>query len=107
MHKIIILFLFLLPACSTLENSKEVSGTLRIGHEVRSFTDNTDNKEYWVIDKTGNLTKAYNETIKPQIAKYQPLQARLKVKELGKLQDGFAAEYDGTYEVQEIISIHQ
>ena len=51
--------------------------------------------------------KAYNEAIKPQIAKYQPLQARLKVKDLGKLQEGFGAEYDGTYEVQEIISIHQ
>ena len=107
MRKIFALLLFILPACSALEGSKEVSGTLRMGHEVRSFTDNEDNKEYWLIDKSDHLMKAYNEAIKPQIAKYQPLQARLKVKKLGKLQDGFAAEYDGTYEVQKIISIHQ
>lgn len=107
MRKIFALLLFILPACSALEGNKEVSGTLRMGHEVRSFTDNEDNKEYWLIDKSDNLMKAYNEAIKPQIAKYQPLQARLKVKDLGKIQEGFGAEYDGTYEVQEIISIHQ
>ena len=107
MRKNIALLLLIQPASSALEGNKEVSGTLRMGHEVRSFTDNEDNKEYWLIDKSDNLMKAYNEAIKPQIAKYQPLQARLKVKDLGKIQEGFGAEYDGTYEVQEIISIHQ
>ena len=102
---ILLLSLSLLTNCS--DGVKEVEGTVRLGHEVRAFTDNKDQKEYWLIDKSDLLMKAYNEAIKPQIAKYQPLKARLKVKDLGKLQEGFGAEYDGTYEVQEIISIHQ
>ena len=32
----------------------------------------------------------------------QPIQARLKVKNLGKMSEGFGAEYDGAYEVIEI-----
>ena len=50
MKKIVIVFILsLLTACS---NEKEVEGTLRLGHEVSSFTDNADQKEYWLQSKS-------------------------------------------------------
>lgn len=32
--------------CSTSPQSQEVEGTVRLGHEVRSFTDSRTGKEY-------------------------------------------------------------
>ena len=42
----LILALCCLMGCSPQSSTKEVSGLLRFGHEVRSFTDFQDNKEY-------------------------------------------------------------
>ena len=39
--------------------------------------------------------------------KYQPIKAILKVQDIGEQTDGFGAEYEGTYEVKEIISLSQ
>ena len=86
---------------------KEVSGTLRIGHEVRSFTDTQDKKEYWIIDKSGTLIKEYQKTIGTNIVNNQPVSAVLKVKNIGKIDEGFGAEYDGAYEVKKIISLQK
>ena len=86
---------------------KEVSGTLRIGHEVRSFTDIQDKKEYWIIDKSGTLIKEYQKTIGTNIVNNQPVRAVLKVENIGKIDEGSGAEYDGTYEVKKIISLQK
>lgn len=94
-------FLF---ACSQ-ENT--VQGTLVMGHEVRSFTADGQDKEYWVIDKSGDLYKKYQEIAPIEQGAYIPVRAELKVKELPKMQDGFGADYDGTYEVVEIISVQK
>ncbi len=92
----------LICACS---QTKEVNGTLRMGHEVRSFTNNSDHKEYWLIDKSQSLMPAYQKIIGQEVASYQPIHARLQVKDIGKLEDGFGAEYDGSYEVKKIIAL--
>ena len=100
-------FIFLISACSALQqnNTKTVTGTLALGHEVRSFTDDADGKEYWVVDKSGELMKMYKNVIGSDIINSQPTKAKLKVKQLPILEDGFGAEYDGTYQVIEIISV--
>lgn len=92
----------LICACS---QTKEVEGTLRMGHEVRSFTDNSDKKEYWLIDKSQSLMLAYQKIIGKGVSAYQPVHARLQVKDIGKLEDGFGAEYDGAYELKKIIKL--
>ncbi len=83
-------------------NEYHVDGVLRLGHEVRSFQDNRDCKEYWLVDKSGQLMEKYKEVIGSKIINNQPVQARLKVKNIGKMSEGFGAEYDGAYEVMEI-----
>lgn len=101
-----ILFLALplfIAACTLNPDLKTVEGTVRLGHEVRSFTDKQNNQEYWLIDKSGRLIQEYKKAINGDIMKYQPLQAKLHVKDLGKQKDGFAADYDGTYEVKDIL----
>ena len=105
MKKLLIIALssVLLSSCS--DNIKEVEGTVRLGHEVRAFTDNKDQKEYWLLDKSGNLEKAYQEAIHSKIMNYQPVRAKLKVQPRKKSEDGFAAEYDGTYEVKQILTL--
>lgn len=89
----------------TNNNIKTVNGTLVIGHEVRAFTDDQDGKEYWVIDKSGRLITEYKRAIGADIVNYEPVKAKLKVQQKAKMTDGFGADYTGTYEVKEIISL--
>ena len=100
---IVLLCLSFLTSCSN--EVKEVEGTARLGHEVRAFTDNKDQKEYWLLDKSGTLEKAYQEAIHSRIMNYQPVRAKLKVQPRKKSEDGFAAEYDGTYEIKQILTL--
>ena len=99
----IFLGLLLVLGCQQAPEPKEVSGTLRLGHEVRAFRDNADNKEYWLIDKSGRLMSEYQKVLGTEVIKYQPVKAKLKVKETTNPQDGFGADYDGTHELEEII----
>lgn len=94
-----------LMGCSPQSSTKEVSGLLRFGHEVRSFTDFQDNKEYWILDYSGQLMSEYQKIIGTDILAYQPIKAVLVVQDVGKMTDGFGADYDGAYEVKEIISL--
>lgn len=87
-------------------SEKVVSGSLTMGHEVRSFIQNGQDKEYWIIDKSGDLYEQYMHVAPLEQGAYIPVSAELKVKELPKMEDGFGAEYDGTYEVIEIISLY-
>ena len=98
---------FLLAACSPSGSENEVSGILRLGHEIRSFTDQSDNNEYWVIDKSGKLMAEYKKIIGTEIINNQPVWAKLKVRKAQKQQDGFGKDYAGTYEVEEIVSLQK
>ncbi len=94
----------ILASCS-LHNSEILYGTLTMGHEVRAFRPDGGTKEYWLIDKSGNLYKQYQEIAPIELGAYLPVNAELKLKKIPKMQDGFGAEYDGAYDVIEIISL--
>lgn len=94
----------LLIGCSN-QPDNIVNGTLVMGHEVRAFTQDGQDKEYWLIDKSGELYNKYQEIAPIEQGAYIPVHAELKVKKLPKMEDGFGAEYDGTYEVVEILSV--
>lgn len=105
MNKILYAFMLISPLLCACHQEQEVCGTLRMGHEVRSFTNEADNKEYWLIDKSQTLMPAYQKIIGQEVPNSQPVRACLEVKNIGKPQDGFGAEYDGGYELQKIINL--
>ena len=81
------------------------SGRLVMGHEAYSFTPDGDTLSYWVVDRSGELKKRYEEVLPAGAEPYTPVSAELKVKMLGPSSEGFAAEYDGVVEVQAIIHV--
>lgn len=81
------------------------SGRLVMGHEAYSFTPDGDTLSYWVVDRSGELKKRYEEVLPAGAEPYTPVSAELKVKMLGPSSEGFAAEYDGVVEVQAIIRV--
>lgn len=122
---ILVLMLVCMYSCSTNNNkkydSKEVqrtqsvtdnkdektcimSGTLTLGHEVRSFKPDNSDEEYWIVDKTGTLSEKYDE-LTGGVKNGKPVYATLKLEYQGKWDDGFAAEYPGVYFVKEIIEM--
>lgn len=92
------------PAAET-DSTYTVSGQLVIFHEVRAFTADGDTTEQWIIDKSGKLISDYRSLTGDGVEKATPVKAVLKVKNLGKLDDGFAADYDNALEVVEIVSL--
>lgn len=95
-----------LTAMDAVSDSTQVlynlSGEVRIGHEVRSFRPENSDKEYWLVDKTGTLTEIYDRKTGGQ-KNGKPLQMMLKLEYNGKWDDGFAADYDGVYFVREVL----
>lgn len=95
-----------LTAMDAVSDSTQVlynlSGEVRIGHEVRSFRPENSDKEYWLVDKTGTLTEIYDRKTGEQ-KNGKPLQMMLKLEYNGKWDDGFAADYDGVYFVREVL----
>lgn len=85
---------------------RTVEGTLVIGHEVRSLTVDGDSVAHWVTDETGTLYEKYDE-ITGGIKNGTPVHVRLKVREAGRPDEGFAAGYAGVYHVTEIIRIEK
>lgn len=95
---------------STLEQVTQahpvtVSGRLIIGHEVSSFTADGDTLEYWVDDTTGLLQEMYFQVVGEDAKPYTPVKVTLQVTDCGKAEEGFAAEYDGVYRVEQIIDL--
>lgn len=81
------------------------SGRLVMGHEAYSFTPDGDTLSYWVVDRSGELKKRYEEALPADAKPYTPVSAELKVKMMGPSSEGFAADYDGVVEIQEIIRV--
>ena len=93
------------PTPKAKENLRTVKGTLILGHEVRSFKAEGDTLEYWVTDSTGTLEASYQKTVGDGAEPYTPVYVELKVRDQGKATDGFALDYDGVYQVEEIVAI--
>ena len=81
------------------------SGRLVMGHESYAFVPDGDTLAYWVVDRSGDLKKRYEEALPADAEPYTPVSAELKVKMMGPSSEGFAADYDGVVEVQEIIRV--
>lgn len=81
-----------------------VKGELIIGHEVRSFTAENDSMTYWIVDETGELTQKYDDVTKG-VKNGTPVYVELEVVDMGKSDEGFAADYDGVYQVMKINKI--
>lgn len=79
-----------------------LSGTVCIGHEVRSFKPEDSDEEFWLVDKTGKLNEIYDKKTNG-MKNGKPLYVTLKVEYNGKWDDGFAADYSGVYFVREIL----
>lgn len=79
-------------------------GKLIIGHETRSFTSEGDSTDYWIVDKTGELLQKYDGETKG-IKNGTPVYVELEVIDMGKSDEGFAADYAGVYHVMKINKI--
>ena len=82
----------------------ELTGTLIIGHEVRTFQPAGCSDRYWVIDQTGELYARY-DLLTGGVKNGRPVQASLIVENLGQGVDGFAKQYASTLKVYEIVSM--
>lgn len=83
-----------------------LSGMVRLGHEVRSFQPENSDKEFWIVDKSGQLEEKYNKLTGGN-KNGKPVKATLKLKYDGQWEDGFAAEYDGVYLVSKVIQLEK
>lgn len=87
------------------DNTKQhLKGILTFGHEVRSFRPENDSLEYWIVDKTGSLSRIYDH-ITQGTKNGTPVEAEIIVTNAGKTDEGFAAEYDGVIHLNGIISM--
>jgi hypothetical protein len=87
---------------SSEQKSNSLKGYLTLGHEVRTFKPCGSNKTFWVTDKTGKLQELYSKLTvgkKP----YTPIFTEIEVKDKGKAKEGFPAEYEGVYEVVNVL----
>ena len=80
---------------------KTVQGLITFGHEVRTFRPEGSDTVYWLVDKSGYLTQKYK---KSGLAEWK-VDAKLEVRNIGKVHDGFAKDYSYAYEVLRIISL--
>lgn len=78
-----------------------VKGELVVGHEVRSFKAEGDSADYWIVDETGELMQKYDDMTKG-IKNGKPVYVELEVVDMGKADDGFAADYEGVYQIMKI-----
>ncbi len=76
-------------------------GRITLGHEVSSFSPCGDDKEFWIMAEE-ELTQLYFNLTKNQ-EPYSPIFVRIEIIDKGKSEDGFAADYDSTYEVVNIL----
>lgn len=80
-----------------------LSGTLLIGHEVRSFRPDGGD-EFWFVDRTGRLEQMYDSVTGGE-KNGEPCRAILKVEYNGRWDEGFAADYDGVFFVREVVDL--
>ena len=83
-----------------------VKGKLIIGAEVRSFFPEGSDEAYWVIDKTGKLYQQYDK-IPKGVKNGIPVYAELQVEDMGKSNEGFAANYKSVYHIHKINKLHK
>ena len=77
-----------------------MKGRITFGPEVRKFRPDNEDKDYWVIDKSGYLQERYNESSAAEWS----ANAELEVMQTDSSASEFGSEYAGTLQVLRIIS---
>lgn len=88
------------------DSTAVIRGHVVLAHEVRAFTPEGDTTEYWLQDQGGALEEAYDR-LTGGAKNGTPVRAELRVRYLGPLDEGFAAEYAGVYRVMEVIRLER
>ena len=86
--------------------AKILRGRITIAHEVRSFIPEGDSIEYWIIDRSGALDREYDR-VTGGSKNGQPVEAELELRYTGPSDEGFAAGYEGVFEVVAIRSMER
>ncbi|OCB76516.1 hypothetical protein [Flavobacterium crassostreae] len=87
-------------------NAILLEGKLSIGFEVSSFRPCNDTLDYWIEDNSGKMDLQYTKLVGPKNqASYKEVYCSLKGIQLPKLQEGFAADYDGYIQTIRIIKM--
>ncbi len=84
----------------------QLRGRVVMAHEVRSFIPEGDTVEYWIIDRSGALEREYDRATGGQ-KNGTPARAELKARYKGATDEGFAAGYEGVFEVVELVSVEK
>lgn len=81
-------------------------GRVVVAHEVRSFIPAGDTTEYWIVDPSGTLEREYDRVTRG-IRNGKPVDAELTLRYKGPSDEGFAAEYEGVFEVETVRSMER
>ena len=87
-----------------IDSAVTLRGRVVVAHEVRSFTPAGDSTEYWLIDPSGDLEREYARASGGSTSG-APVDAELTLRYKGTSDEGFAAEYEGVFEVEAIRSM--
>ncbi len=75
------------------------------GHEVRSFRPCGSEMELWVVGAPEVMDPLVAEQRKLTDGPYQPVYVRLVGEVSGPPEDGFGADYDGTFGVRNVLEV--
>ena len=84
----------------------QLRGRVVMAHEVRSFIPEGDTVEYWIVDRSGALEREYDRATGGQ-KNGMPARVELKARYKGATDEGFAAGYEGVFEVVELVSVEK
>ena len=89
-----------------IDSVVQLRGRIVLAHEVRSFIPEGDTVEYWIVDRSGALEREYDRVTGGQ-KNGMPARVELKARYKGPSDEGFAADYEGIFEVEEILSVEK
>ncbi|WP_211827339.1 hypothetical protein [Kistimonas asteriae] len=94
-------------AASAIASPPEWEGLYTYGHEVNSFHPCGSRQEYWV-----STSPAINRQLRDFVTQhtseiYQPVYLRLRGRLSMEKGDGFAADYDGLMNIQDVITFSE
>lgn len=82
----------------------QVIGKLTLGDEASSFVPCGEEKVFWIIDNTSSLEREY-EDLTENLESYTPVFVRVDVIDRGEAASGFTKDYDGVYEIVNLIEM--
>jgi len=87
--------------------SESVAGHYVWGAEVDAFAPCGDTVEYWVTGTNEVLSDMESRYQALGLAPYEPTFARVRGDSAGHTSEGFAADYDGLFRVDEVLELRR